>query len=312
MPSLSALHLNGLRAVEAVARCGSLAKAGDELGVSASAVSQQINRTEAQLGRALFERTPAGLRATAFGRAFAARLAAGFREIEAAVALADRSAGDAIVVSVAPAFASKWLLPRLDRHFERHPEVLVRIDATTRLVDLDHSDVDVAIRLGDGDWSDVLAEPLLAQDMFPVCAPKLAGRLHSIADLADLWVITNDNPMVTWPRWFEAAGHPPVTMRPGARFSDPMLCLDAVVAGHGIMMGWQLLVADALADGRLVAPFGARAASGLGYWMVGSRVRRDGAAVRDFKRWLRAECATTDAAFGSQPGHGVPAPVGRE
>ncbi|RWD99545.1 MAG: LysR family transcriptional regulator, partial [Mesorhizobium sp.] len=142
MAMLNRVHLNGLRAVETVARLGSLAAA--ELNVSVSAVSQQVKRTEKQLGQALFERTPGGLVPTEFGAAFTARLSTGFRELAQAVALADEANECTLVVSVAPAFASKWLLPRLSRHFARHPNVLLRIDASAKVADLDRSDIDIA------------------------------------------------------------------------------------------------------------------------------------------------------------------------
>ncbi|MDX8514748.1 LysR substrate-binding domain-containing protein [Mesorhizobium captivum] len=297
MALLNRVHLNGLRAVETVARLGSLAAAAAELNVSVSAVSQQIKRTEKQLGQALFERTPGGLVLTEFGTAFTARLSAGFRELAQAVALAGEASECTLVVSVAPAFASKWLLPRLSRHFARHPNVLLRIDASGRIADLDHSDIDVGIRMGDGKWPDVRAELLLAQEMFPVCAPSIAAKLRSIEDLAQTCTITDERSMISWDSWFEAAGVKPVTFLKGARFTDPMLCLESAIAGHGVMLAWQLLTADALADGRLVAPFGVRAESGLGYWLVTSETKSESRKVRDFKVWIREEIAATMAQF---------------
>ncbi|MEP6564670.1 MAG: LysR substrate-binding domain-containing protein [Mesorhizobium sp.] len=299
MAILNRVHLNGLRAVETVARLGSLAAAARELNVSVSAVSQQINRTEKQLGQALFDRTASGLVLTEFGAVFTARLGAGFREIAQAVALADETSECTLVVSVAPAFASKWLLPRLSRHFARHPNVLLRIDASVRLADLDRSDIDIAIRLGDGKWPSGRAELLLAQEVFPVCAPDIAEKLRSIDDLALTCAITDERAMINWESWFEAAGVEPVTFLKGARFTDPMLCLESAIAGHGVMLGWQLLTADALADGRLVAPFGIRAQSGLGYWMVTSASKSESRKVRDFKIWIREEIEMTMAQFRS-------------
>lgn len=219
---LNRVHLNGLRAVETVARLGSLAAAAAELNVSVSAVSQQIKRTEKQLGQALFERTPGGLVLTEFGTIFTTRLSAGFRELAQAVALAGEATECTLVVSVAPAFASKWLLPRLSRHFARHPNVLLRIDASARIADLDHSDIDIAIRLGDGKWLGGRAELLLAQEVFPVCAPSIAAKLKSIEDLAQTCAITDERAMISWDSWFEAAGAEPVTFLKGARFTDPM------------------------------------------------------------------------------------------
>lgn len=299
MKNLNAFHLNGLRAVEAAARGGSLLAAAEELGVTPSAVSQQIQRTEKQLGRTLFERTRTGLVPTEFGTLFVARLSAGFRELAHAVALADHDAANTLVVSVAPAFASKWLLARLSRHFAQHPGVLLRIDASTRLADLDRSDIDIAVRLGSGNWPGVRAELLLAQEIFPVCAPSVAAGLKTVDDLAGAWTITDESSMISWQSWFEAAGVAPMAMQPGARFTDPLLCLESVIAGHGVMLAWQLLAADALADGRLVAPFGVRAASGLGYWLVTSPNRAESRKVKNFKSWIRAEIAETMATFGS-------------
>jgi len=300
MRGLNAVHLNGLRAVEAVARCGSLLKAADELGVSPSAVSQQVGRTEKQIGRTLFARTREGLAPTEFGNLFAARLAAGFREMARAVALADDSAAHTLVASVAPAFASRWLVPRLSRFYARHPELALRIDATTRLVDFGRSDVDLAIRMGDGQWPGAQAELLLALDIFPVCAPAIAKRLKTIADLAKEWAICDENSMFTWDRWFATAGVSPVALLPGARFTDPMLCAEAAIAGQGVMLAWPLLVADALADGRLVAPFGVSAGGGHGYYLATAAGQRAGAKVVAFKRWIVEEIARTMAEFASR------------
>jgi LysR family transcriptional regulator, glycine cleavage system transcriptional activator len=299
MRDLGAVHLNGLRAVEAVARRGSLQKAAEELRVSPSAVSQQIGRTEKQIGRALFARTRDGLVPTEFGARFAARLAAGFRELAQAVALADDSAANTLVVSVAPAFASRWLVPRLSRFYAKHPELALRIDANVRLVDFNRSDVDLAIRMGDGHWPGAQADLLLGLEIFPVCAPSIAERLKTIPDLTKEWAICDENSLFTWDRWFETAGAPPVALLPGARFTDPVLCLEAAIAGQGVMLAWQLLVADALADGRLVAPFGISARSGLGYFLARAAERRPSAKVLAFKRWIVEEVARTMSNFGA-------------
>jgi DNA-binding transcriptional LysR family regulator len=297
MRNLNAFHLNGLRAVEAVARCGSLQNAAEELGVSPSAVSQQVGRTEKQFGHALFERTSSGIRPTPFGRDFAARLTAGFREISGAVDMARRTTADTLVISVAPSFASKWLLPRLSRHFDRYPQVLLRIDASVRMADPGNSDVDVAIRMGRGDWPGVRAEKLLGFEVFPVCSPAMAAGLNSVADLARLTEIADENAMFSWAPWFAAAGAEPVRLLPGARFSDPMLALDAVVAGHGVMLAWHMIAADALADGRLVAPFGVRAPVDLAYYLVTAAGLAESRNVRNFKTWLREEVEATMARF---------------
>lgn len=286
---LNAFHLNGLRAVEAVTRLGSLQRAADELGVSPSAVSQQINRTEAQIGRALFVRGRDGLVPTEFGARISARLSAGFRELDEAVAIAEDPANNTLVVSVAPAFASRFLVPRMMRFFDLHPEILMRMDASTRLVDLDRSDVDLAIRLGEGSWPQQRVEKLIDMDVFPVCIPQMAQKFRTVEDLANAYVISDSSTMISWERWFAAAGSTPIKMLQGATFTDPLLCLDAVMAGHGVMLAWQMLAGDALADGRLVAPFEVRAKTGLAHFFVTSNTRPEQRKVALFKAWVRDE-----------------------
>ncbi|QDZ00436.1 LysR family transcriptional regulator [Nitratireductor mangrovi] len=289
MKTLNTIHLNGLRAVEAVARTGSLQAAAEEIGVSASAISQQLNRTEKQLGRALFVRSGRGLQPTELGTRIFERLSAGFAELAGAVETARRQDECTLVVSVAPAFAAKWLIPRLSRLFSRHPDILVRIDTSTRLRDLAQSDVDVAIRLGDGDWPGAASELLMPQDIFPVCTPAMARGLETIADLKAATVITDEAAMFGWEQWFAAAGVEPVSLKPGARFSDPLLCLDAAICGNGVMLAWQLLAGDALANGQLVVPFDIRAPSGLGYFLCTEAGARPQRKVRAFRDWIRDE-----------------------
>ena len=106
--------------------------------------------------------------------------------------------------------------------------------------------------------------------------------------------------MISWERWFEQAGVAPVAPMQGARFTDPMLCLEAVIAGQGVMLASQLLAADALADGRLVAPFGVTADSGLGDHVVTSAEKRPSRKVSAFKRWVEDEARRTPL-FGARP-----------
>lgn len=300
---LNAFHLNGLRAVEAVARLGSLQRAANELGVSASAVSQQINRTEEQIGRALFLRTRNGLAPSEFGGRLASRLSSGFRELEEAVALADAPSTNTLVVSVAPAFASRFLVPRMMRFYEQHPNIMLRLDATINLVDFRISDVDLAIRVGNGQWPNVRTEKLIDMDVFPVCAPSVAATLKSIADLSSVFMLNDSNAMFAWDTWFKAAGVAPVRLREGATFNDGMLCLDAALAGQGIMLAWQMLAGDAVADGRLVEPFGVRANTGLAHYFVAPEGRSEQSKVSLFKSWVRAEVAQATASMAGRGEH---------
>lgn len=297
MKNLSRVHLNGLRAVEVVGRLGSLAAAAAELGVSPGAVSQQVIRCEERLGGAIFVRTGRGIAPTAFGRAVIERLTAGFTVLDEAVALTQHHAETVLTISVAPIFASRWLVPRLARYSQLFPDIKVRLDASVGLVNPDASDIDIAIRVGDGRWPGVATDFLLAQEVFPVCSPKLAERLREPRDILSVPILRDANSTISWDVWLEPFGLSEKTLHEGHSFTDASLCLDATIAGEGMMLAWQTLAQYALSVGQVVAPFAERAPTGLGYWLVTSATKDEPRRVRDFKRWIKKEIAETERAF---------------
>lgn len=291
MRNLNTVHMNGLRALEAVGRLGSLQAAADELGVSIGAVSQQLSKTEAQLGHAMFERTGKGLVATEIGRPVLARLTDGVQKLSEAVALAQRRDNNCLTISVAPVFASRWLVRRFDNFAREHPEIVLRIDATMQLIDPATSDVDLGIRVGDGHWTDVQSELLLEQLVYPVCAPDLAQGIGTPRDLLALPAVIDSRAMFTWDVWLKAAGLEGSQVNERHVFNDASLCLDAVMAGQGVMLAWQTLTSDAIADGRLVAPSGIRARTGHGHYIITAKGVRESRKVQVFKAWLLRELA---------------------
>ncbi|MGF1625164.1 MAG: LysR substrate-binding domain-containing protein [Alphaproteobacteria bacterium] len=301
MRELNRIRLNGLRALEAAARLGSLQAAAEELGVTPGAVSQQVIRAEAELGRAVFHRTPRGLVPTAFGRALQPHLAAGFRELALAAGLARRRSDDVLTISVAPVLAAKWLVPRLTRYRDLHPEVRVRIEASVEMADLNGSDVDLAIRIAPspGPESEVAGAFLIHQEVFPVCTPGVSRGLRVPRDMLDVPVLVDAYSRITWDDWLQAVGLAGSALRVGYTYADAGLCLDAAIAGQGMMLGWQTLAADAIASGRLVAPFRERARTGYSYWLVAGRHRAAAPAAAGFRAWLEDEMAQTAACFGA-------------
>jgi LysR family transcriptional regulator, glycine cleavage system transcriptional activator len=293
MKNLNRVHLNGLRALEAAGRLGSLQRAAGELGVSSGAVSQQIIKTERQLGALVFERTPHGLEPTQSGRSLLARLSTGFRELDTAVELAAEQTECTLTISVAPVFASKWLVPRLARFRKLHPEIRVRLEATVELADPDRSDIDLGIRVGTGDWPRAKVEFLLPQEVFPVCAPELAARLAEPADLAKLPIVRDANSNLSWDLWLKPFGLSEDMLAAGDSFTDAALCLDAAIAGQGVMLAWQTLAFDAIRAGLLVAPFRERVNSGFGYFLITSATQREPKKVARFRDWLKAEIAAS-------------------
>ena len=297
MRNLNSVHLNGLRALEAVGRLGSLQLAADELGVSVGAVSQQVIKAEAQLERVIFERTPKGMVVTEAGAAVLAALSEGMARLSEAVSMAQKKDETTLTISVAPVFAARWLVYRLDRFAEHFPDINLRIDATTRLVNPAASDVDLGIRVGSGQWPGVRAELLLQQEVFPVCAPRVAEGLREPHDILKLPAIIDGKAMFSWEVWMREAGLSGSTLTTRHVFNDASLCLDAAIAGQGVMLAWQTLAGYSLQAGQLVAPFGIRARTGFGHYFITAEGAREPKKVRAFKEWIRFEMKETEALF---------------
>lgn len=299
MENLNRIHLNALKAVEAVLRLGSLSAAANELGVTVGAVSQHIIRCEQQLGRPLFDRSGRGMRPTTFGRQIAGHLSEGFSKLDEAVALSRQHAESVLTISVAPVFASKWLVPRLSRFSNLHPDLRLRLDASVALVNLDGSDVDLAIRVGEGNWPGVKKDFLLAQEIFPVCAPALAERLKEPRGILSAPIVRDANSTISWETWLAPFGLDADKLEEGNTFTDAALALDAAIAGQGVLLAWPTLAHDALTAGLLARPFKELAQTGYAYWLVTSKNRTEPKKVKDFKAWLRREIVATAAKYKS-------------
>lgn len=301
MSGLNLVHLNGLRALETVGRLGSLQAAAAELGVTVGAVSQQILKAEAQLGRPVFLRMPKGMVATEWAVPVLAKLTEGFRSLSEAVCVARRRDDTLLTISVPPVFAARFLVHRLDRFSRLHPEIRLRIDATTALVDFNAENVDLAVRVGTGPWPDTDAELMLRHAIFPVCAPTWAERLRTPADIFQVPIIIDTRAIFSEDVWLRAAGLDPSPLMVRHSFNEASLCLEAAIAGEGVMFSWQTLSAYATAEGKLVEPFSMRADIGIGYYFVthaGSRLPPKVVAFRD---WLRDEFATLGGDAQAQP-----------
>ena len=305
--------LNALRAFEAAARHGSFATAARELHVTPAAVSHQIKGLEENLGLRLFRRLKRGLELTRAGQAFLPKLREGFERLGEAVGeLRSLNEPGTLAVSAATSFATRWLAPRLHRFVAAHPDLDVRITASTRLVDPGKSDsgpgdaqagspvedADIVVRFGTGDYPGFRVDKLLAVSVTPLCSPRLNAGEHPIRSAADLrhHVLIGDNVSFDdgrplWDAWFEAAGMAGVDTSPGLRFNQAMLALEAAAEGMGVVLGMPVLAGSDLASGRLIAPLALSLPLKFGYHIVcdpDAAQRSDVAAFRD---WLLAEAS---------------------
>jgi DNA-binding transcriptional LysR family regulator len=164
-------------------------------------------------------------------------------------------------------------------------------------VDLARSDVDLGIRVGPGGWPDVAAEFLISQVVFPVCAPALLDRIRTPQDLSEQPAVVDGNDPFTWERWLKLAAFDVPAPRARHVFSDASLCLDAALAGQGVLLAYPVLASWALKEGRLVAPFPIRVETGMGYYFVTALGVPEPRKVSLFKRWLRAAIAEDEDGF---------------
>src|SRR5437763_9928162 len=279
------LFLNGIKAFEAAARSGSFAAAGHELHVSAAAISRMVHLLEDRLGVALFERKANRLVTTAAGRAYQNGLTPIFDALASLTAQVTAPASIRVLtIGVGPTFAMRWLIPRLADFHKEEPDIDVRITtggAAAPFVD----DWSCGIQLGDGAWPGLVAEPLFAADLLPVCAPRLAGQLKRASDLKGPALLRVAHSPHDWPSWLKAAAVARVTAR-GPEFQFYGQALQAAVDGLGIAMGIRPYIDDDLAAGRLVAPFTLSVPKGMRWYLVYRSFRTEQRDFAAFRRWI--------------------------
>lgn len=297
-PGAALPSLNALRAFEAMARTGSATLAGAELNVTHSAVSRQVKALEAQMGVRLFEGPRHALSLTRAGRDLLPGLTAAFDGLAAAVARA-RSEGQDLHVAVNASLSVKWLIPRLADFGRRHPEVRVHlVELAPHAVS--HRGADVVLRLLDPERIKTLkAERIIANAVGPVIAPSLAGDDPRAAVLTAPRLTARTH-VTGWKDWAELSGRrsTATSERPVAHLH---FVLDAALAGWGAAVLPWALAAEAVQDGRLLAPFGFHADGGAVSAIPGAG--EPSRARRAFVRWLVDQGQAVPPAPRPEPPH---------
>jgi LysR family glycine cleavage system transcriptional activator len=283
--------MQALRALEAVARTGSLTRAAQGLHVTHGAVSHQLKALEADLGIALVERAGRGVRLTDEGARFAGRVRGALAELEEAV----REIGDRVHprrwrVSVVPSFAARWLLPRVGRFLAAHPDIDLDVRATETLVDFRRDDVDAAIRYGGGSYAGLVSEHLMDDTLFPVCSPRIAqGLPKRPSDLARYILLRSETEF--WQPWFRAAGLDWPEPARGPSYNDASHMMQAAIEGQGVALARRSLIGSDLRNGLLVRPFDATVPSPNRYYLVYPPRLASSPKLAQFRAWLREEIA---------------------
>lgn len=299
--------MNTLRAFEAAARHLSFTQAAEELHVTQAAVSHQIRTLEEALGVRLFRRLNRAIRLTEEGQQFVSEVRKALSHLATAMEkLAAPDAGGPLTVSVLPSFAAKWLVPRLGRFRERHPEIDVRVSPSIQLTDFQRDDVDLGVRYGKGRYEGLHSVRLMTEDIFPVCSPALLSGARALREPADLRhhtllhdEVSRHDESPDWRSWLQAAGVEGIDWRRGPGFSDSSMVIEAAAAGQGVALGHRWLAAADLESGRIVMPFGPVVPSKFAYYLVSPPAVAERRRVRLFREWLLEEAERSGA--GSVP-----------
>jgi LysR family transcriptional regulator, glycine cleavage system transcriptional activator len=282
--------LPALRVFESAARHGNFSRAAEELHLTHGAISHQIKSLERSLGVVLFRRGRRGVSLTAQGAALAAVMHDALDRIARGVAALRGSR--ALTISVLPAFATHWLIPRLADFQARHPEIDVNIRANQQLVDFTQDDVDLAVRYGAGTWPGLTATKLLSEQIFAVCSPHFAGgRLpRNLTELAAAALL--HSPPQPWEPWFRALGANPPPGRRGPSFSEAGLVLRGAIDGLGVALARSVLVQPELDAGRLVRVLPHSVPAVFAYYLVRPEQAEISPNLAVLWEWLQAQAAS--------------------
>jgi LysR family glycine cleavage system transcriptional activator len=309
--------LNALKAFEAAARHLSFTKAAEELCVSQAAISHQIKALEEDLGVSLFQRLNRALRLTEAARAYLPVLSQAFDEIDRATEWLRPGKGEkgALNVSVSPTFLSRWLIPRLVRWQERHPEIELRVSSSARLVDFSREDFDVGVRHGRGDWPGLRADRLIAARIVPALSPRLlaANPLRTPSDLVRHTLLHSQVEPDAWRMWLAEAGvADQVDASRGPQFDTGTEAIQAAIEGMGVAIVRRALVDRDIKAGLLAIPFEVPLPVEYAFYVVCPMANAEKPKIKAFRDWAIFEARRDeDAEAAEAPQAAEPRATGR-
>ncbi len=282
--------LNALRSFEAAARHGSFNKAADELYVTPSAVSHQVKTLEDFLGARLFLREKRRVSLTSAGERYLASVQLALDEIDNATKRLMASPNTvAVTISVAPAFLTRWLVPRIGQFQAEYPDVELRLSAAYGPIDFDHTDIDMGVNFGRGDWRDLECAHLLNSRLVPVCSPALLNGdkpLNTPGDLKRHTLLRVASRPDEWPRMLRQANVSSTDIGRMMTFSSTSLAMSAAIEGVGIALADEKLVEREVLYGLLAKPFDLVLDSGTAFYLVYPRGRQLSYGMKAFNDWV--------------------------
>jgi LysR family glycine cleavage system transcriptional activator len=303
--------LSALRGFEAAARYSNFSRAASELNVTQSAISHQVGQIERLWKLSLFERRMGHVVLTAAGQALAPVIRQFLMQLEDTLDnLSGEARGSVLRANVHNSFAVTWLLPRLPAFYRRHPKVRVWL-STNEFSGFDAMDVDIAIRLGIGDWKGVYQELLLKEYLFPVCSPELLQRYsrpQRPSDLLSLPLIVRHRaeldgrkvPPPSWRDWFAENGVENAAIPDSMVFPHTSMAIQAAIDGQGVALARSAHISDQIERGQLVKLFTNAVPSASGYWILCREGRQNEGPIRTFRQWLKRRAAEAQKDYEAQ------------
>ena len=277
-----------------VAMLDSIARAADRLGVTPSAVSQQVRALEEQIGASLLTRVGRNVRLTEAGERYFELISENVEGIiRATEAMQGIGTPATLTIRATPTVSTKWLLPRLSNFLESEPNTEIRLDGSNEPVDFTRDAVDLEIRHGTGGWPGLHVEPLATERFLPVCAPSLTGPGSlSPSEVMGFRLIRSVKAQVQWPSWFEALEIAEREPRRRLSFDRSHMAIEAAALGLGIALESELMMESELRSGRLIVPVAVVPELRLStQWLVCPRANLRRRRVMRLLEWLRAEVA---------------------
>ena len=306
---ISAGHL---RAFEAVARHLNFRAAAEEMALTQSAVSRQIQSLEDEVGVGLFLRHTRAVELTSAGAQLLMAVSQSLPRIDNAVRAIRQSAGRrSVSLTTFASFASMWLIPRMEQFQRDNPEIDIRIDASDATLDLDIADVDLALRYGPMATMPANAVRLFGEQLTPVASPwllKSGPPVKKPADAAQFALIEAGDAhhthleWLTWRRWFDEHDLPKLQPKRWLYFNYAYQMVQAALTGQGIVLARLPLVAESLANGDLIEPLPKlRMDSPMAYWLVVGPRSSQRPEIKAFCEWLLAQSKITRQTIGEVP-----------
>lgn len=299
LPSLSLLQT-----FELAARRLNFTEAAEELCITQSAVSRQIRSLEEQIGVPLFNRLHRALELTAEGKTLFETVTRNLDEIGTTIREIQAVKGfPQLTVGTSVSFAYFWLMPRLAKFSEAHPEIDLRILASDQALDLSKGTADIGVLYGDGQWPGFKSDLLFGEEVYPVCGPAYQdqeGKLERPTDFLEATLLHLDSGGsiwggVDWQVWLRTHGVTDLPTRRGIRLNNYPMIIQAALGNRGVALGWSYIVDEMVDQGLLVNPLDLTLKTEKGYYLVSSKEAVPQSASAAFRDWILEEVSQTHA-----------------